>query len=274
MESYGSLITPTCVVCQDVIIGTSLYAPCGHVFDVPCLTEMYQNAVRDETLFPPRCCGQTIHIRVMQQHLNPALVDHFTQKTKELATLDRVYCSSPTCSRFLDGRSRGVILDCPGAKCSTRTCGWCKGRVGGRGWHICKEDSRDAQVLAFSRGKGWASCPGCGQIIELNTGCFHITCRCKTQFCYLCTARWKNCACPQFEDPEVIQAAEERVRQTHGQLGMRNSELVRETIAQVRLVRSCGHGQWVARWGKGRSCHTCYHRQVYRISVSRQHLVY
>jgi hypothetical protein len=36
--------------------------------------------------------------------------------------------------------------------------------------------------------------------VELSTGCFHMTCRCKAQFCYLCAARWKSCACVQWNE--------------------------------------------------------------------------
>ena len=39
-------------------------------------------------------------------------------------------------------------------------------------------------------------------MIELNHGCFHMTCRCKTQFCYRCGAQWKTCSCPQWEEPD------------------------------------------------------------------------
>ncbi|OSX63329.1 hypothetical protein POSPLADRAFT_1080865, partial [Postia placenta MAD-698-R-SB12] len=53
----------------------------------------------------------------------------------------------------------------------------------------------DRAVLALGETQGWARCPGCETMIELNHGCFHMTCRCKTEFCYVCQARWKTCTC-------------------------------------------------------------------------------
>jgi len=37
-------------------------------------------------------------------------------------------------------------------------------------------------------------------MIELDAGCNHITCRCKTEFCYVCCALWKTCACSEWDD--------------------------------------------------------------------------
>ena len=48
-------------------------------------------------------------------------------------------------------------------------------------------------------------------MIELNIGCFHMTCRCRTEFCYLCRARWKTCPCRQWDEERLLAAAEQRV---------------------------------------------------------------
>ena len=44
-----------------------------------------------------------------------------------------------------------------------------------------------------------------------------MTCRCRTEFCYLCHARWKTCQCPQWDERRLLAAAEERV---DAELGM------------------------------------------------------
>lgn len=47
-------------------------------------------------------------------------------------------------------------------------------------------------------------------MIELTTGCFHMTCRCKTQFCYLCSSPWKTCQCPRWDEQRLVTRAEEQ----------------------------------------------------------------
>ncbi|KAI6038337.1 hypothetical protein EDC04DRAFT_2695604 [Pisolithus marmoratus] len=77
--------------------------------------------------------------------------------------------------------------------------------------HTCRQDQGAEQVLHLGRSEGWARCPGCSQLIELNMGCYHMTCRCRTAFCYLCSARWKTCSCPQWDEQRLLTAAERRV---------------------------------------------------------------
>ncbi|KAG6332878.1 hypothetical protein ID866_6213 [Astraeus odoratus] len=37
-------------------------------------------------------------------------------------------------------------------------------------------------------------------MIELDSGCYHMACRCGTKFCYLCSARWRKCRCPLWDE--------------------------------------------------------------------------
>ncbi|KAH0834983.1 hypothetical protein J3R83DRAFT_10699 [Lanmaoa asiatica] len=204
-----------CVICQDPIYGVEVRAPCGHYYDIGCVTDLFQSATRDETLYPPRCCRQNIPFTQVQPHLSQTLLVTFQQKQAEFSTLKRVYCSSPTCSRFLGPLSEGVfaskVYTCPAPGCGRRTCGKCREQYNGDWTHVCRPDADADQVLALGRAAGWARCPGCSQMIELHLGCFHMTCRCRTEFCYLCRARWKTCRCPQWDEGRLLLAAEERV---------------------------------------------------------------
>lgn len=40
-------------------------------------------------------------------------------------------------------------------------------------------------------------CPRCNVIVELESGCNHITCRCKHEFCYVCGLDWPKPANPE-----------------------------------------------------------------------------
>ncbi|KIM77724.1 hypothetical protein PILCRDRAFT_613582 [Piloderma croceum F 1598] len=204
-----------CVICRDPIRGGQIRAPCGHYYDIACVTDLFQSATRDESLFPPRCCRQPILFMTVRQHLTPDLIVLFTEKEKEFATLKRVYCAKPSCSQFLGPQSRSIfgnVMTCPAPGCLTRTCRSCKSKVAFGDPHSkCKVDEMDQQILALGKDAGWARCPGCAQMIELQMGCYHMTCRCKTEFCYLCTARWKTCTCTQWDERRLVAAAEERV---------------------------------------------------------------
>ncbi|KAL4073405.1 hypothetical protein J3A83DRAFT_4357494 [Scleroderma citrinum] len=176
---------------------------------------------------------------MVQTHLSHELVARFEEKGREFGTINRVYCVQPTCSRFLGPISQGTlfsggppIYDCPAPGCTTRTCAGCRGRYDG--WtHTCRQDQGAEQVLNLGQNQGWARCPGCAQLIELNMGCFHMTCRCRTEFCYLCRARWKTCACPQWDERRLLAAAEQRV---DAQLGhVRPWRRHEEVIPSVRV---------------------------------------
>ncbi|KAG2139232.1 hypothetical protein DEU56DRAFT_323867 [Suillus clintonianus] len=202
-----------CVICQDPIFGAEVRAPCGHFYDIGCITDLFQSATRDESLYPPRCCRQNITLPQVRPHLTQAVLAEFELKAQEFGTMKRVYCVAPTCSRFLGPLYEGFfnkVFTCTSPTCTTTTCGKCRGRYEGF-THSCTPDADAEQVLMLSRASGWARCPGCAQMIELNMGCFHMTCRCRTEFCYLCKVLWKNCRCPQWDEARLLAAAERRV---------------------------------------------------------------
>ncbi|KAG1745663.1 hypothetical protein EDB19DRAFT_1632139, partial [Suillus lakei] len=171
---------------------------CGHYYDIGCIIDLFQSALRDELLYPPRCCHQNIPLRQVRPHLTQAFLTEFELKAQEFGTLKRVYCVESTCSRFLGPLHEGdssKVFTCSSPTCMTSTCGKCRGRYR-RFTHSCASDAENERVLGtLIRTSGWSRCPGCSQVVELSTGCFHMTCRCKTQFCYLCRARWKTCNC-------------------------------------------------------------------------------
>ncbi|KAH9939864.1 hypothetical protein B0H21DRAFT_30326 [Amylocystis lapponica] len=189
-----------CVICRDTIEGTQIRAPCGHYFDRECLISLVEASTRDESMFPPRCCQQHIPQSTFEPYMATALATIYTEKSDEFSTLKRVYCANPSCSRFLGPRTNSIIpcaLPCP--SCSATTCNRCRSRVTSGVKHKCTNSQSHREVLALANSKGWARCPTCGQMIELRSGCYHMTCVCATQFCYLCRAPWKTCECSQWE---------------------------------------------------------------------------
>jgi hypothetical protein len=258
-------------VCLESITGERVRAPCGHDFDIPCITHLFQAAVRDESTFPPRCCYMSIPLVSVQSHLTPDLIDRYVERDKESKIVNRVYCSRPRCSRFLGARLEGTILECPVPGCLTQTCGWCKVEVVPSSIknHKCADNADvEPRVLSISREEGWARCPGCGQMVELNKGCNHIVCRCRTEFCYICAATREGCVCYTWVNPRLVEVAEGRVRHLHGAGKDRNHTLVRDAIAHLRSVHNCGYVRWKLRWSKFRRCQGCFRRKLWKICVS------
>lgn len=191
-----------CVACQNVIIDScSVRVPCGHSYDVPCLLSLVKASTQDESLFPPRCCQENVPTSIFEKHMDAQLATLFALKTREFSTPKRVYCAKVTCNRFLGPRtkSKGGPLhsyDCKEPGCATRTCSRCRSEVKKHVLHACRPDDVPRRLVQ----RGCAQqCPGCDRLVELKSGCFHITCACKTQFCYRCGLKWKTCKCPLWE---------------------------------------------------------------------------
>ncbi|TFK68214.1 hypothetical protein BDN72DRAFT_898332 [Pluteus cervinus] len=209
-----------CAVCQDPIRGFEYRAPCGDYYDKECLVELFTLATQDESLYPPRCCRQHIPVDKVLPLMSPDAARKFRDKATEFGTLKRVYCAVPSCSRFLGpehdgGRLSPPYYPCPA--CRNHTCTKCKGNYAGPS-HGCGASNDEREVLSLGQQEGWARCPGCNQLIELHMGCYHMTCRCRTEFCYLCKERWKTCGCVQWDENRLLLAAEQRVDAQFGRL--------------------------------------------------------
>lgn len=245
-----------CAFCRESIDGPQILVPCGHFWDVECLVDLFRAATVDETLFPPRCCQQPILLDIVQHYLGAEMLVTFNRISIEFSTIDRVYCHRPTCSAFICPATETPSTQiCP--KCFEQTCGRCKEQA----HHGASCTIDDAPILAMAKEEGWARCPGCKHLVELTIGCYHITCRCGKQFCYICAEIWKNCTCPQWDEPRLLDHARDRV-QRELPAGppppvRQYEEMVRQTAERLRVDHDCQHA-WRYRQGGGR-CEHCSH---------------
>ncbi|KAI0082222.1 hypothetical protein K474DRAFT_1655575 [Panus rudis PR-1116 ss-1] len=249
-----------CVICGDVIRRIEVQAPCGHFYDVPCLVDLFRATTRDESLFPPRCCQKPFILKQVRHYLGYQLASLYEKKSIEFSTVNRVYCSVPTCSAFIGATTRSSItLRCP--ECFSGTCGQCKDEA-----HpgVPCSTKEDAAVLALAEREGWKRCPGCHRLVELSIGCYHMTCRCRKEFCYVCTATWKTCPCPQWEERRLVAVAQDRVqRQLREEPAARAANwnfgvAVAAMADRLRDDHDCQHGIWRYRPGGGQ-CEVCFH---------------
>ncbi|KAG8358683.1 hypothetical protein FVEN_g3628 [Fusarium venenatum] len=195
-----------CLSCQDDFSDAHTFqAPCSHHWCQPCLVLCIESSLKDESLFPPKCCEP---LPVESCYSIPQdLVKRFQDKTLEFSTVDRTYCSDAACATFIFPQSiKGGIRNC--TRCERQTCILCK-QVRHEG--ICSEDTEAQEVLHLGQQQGWQRCEKCKHLIDLKIGCYHISCPCGHQFCYICGARWKTCQCPHWNENRLVDAAPGRV---------------------------------------------------------------
>ncbi|KAJ7674385.1 hypothetical protein B0H14DRAFT_3067570 [Mycena olivaceomarginata] len=251
--------TAQCVICRDDLGAlTSFQAPCNHFYCRQCLSNLVTSCIGDESLFPLQCCRQYLPMdgtHGVYGQLDVRLRLSFGKKAVEFATVskDRLYCPRPTCSVFLG--STADHLDnvvCP--RCATHVCVSCKQTV--HPGEACGESLAIQQVKALAREQHWQTCPGCAQIIDLQQGCYHMTCRCRTEFCYVCAARWKTCSCPQWEETRLLNTAETAARARVAAPAI-FEQRVAQRIERLRYEHDCANGhRWSRRNGRAR-CEEC-----------------
>jgi hypothetical protein len=224
--------------------------------------------VGDETLLPIRCCQQPFPIDLVCSLLPHDLEVAVKEKTAEHSTpgTDRLYCPNSTCSLFL-----GSVKDVQGGRtscraCLTQVCGYCKQRA--HDGESCTDNAALDEVKAIARTERWQTCPGCHAIVELAVGCYHITCRCRTEFCYICANRWKTCACDRWDENRLMNAAVAEVVDE----GVRvNAPGYRQAVVRVaerlRREEECARHKWDRRGGAAR-CQACNHRLPFFLLVS------
>ncbi|KAF9259012.1 hypothetical protein L218DRAFT_875761 [Marasmius fiardii PR-910] len=250
----------SCTICTDYFNPRRVFhaQACGHYYCRECLLNLVRACIGDESLYPLRCCKQNLSLPNLLPWLDQTVRKNFEIKAAEydIEPNNRLYCANPVCSAFL-GSTAGVKRTVLCASCLTRNCTGCKKRE-----HVgnCTDNEGTLQVQALAREQGWSTCPGCDTIIELHHGCYHMTCRCRTQFCYLCAVPWKNCRCPQWEEGRLLETAQLRVQNQMGRRVDVNAgvalERVQRTIRDLRVDHDCDPHRWQTRWGGGR-CEEC-----------------
>jgi hypothetical protein len=163
--------TEVCEACRDELNVFELArAPCGHVYCRNCLGDLFEAAMTDESLFPPRCCRLEISPEENCAILTAELIQKFDKKKIEFATKNRTYCSVPTCSAFIESQYiSGDIATCP--DCSSTTCTICKATHEGD----CPKDVALQEILEVAKKNSWQRCYACYALVELDYGCNHMT---------------------------------------------------------------------------------------------------
>ncbi|TFK33088.1 hypothetical protein BDQ12DRAFT_658383 [Crucibulum laeve] len=252
-----------CVSCGDSVrLTAALKSPCEHYYCRECIRNLVEAMTRDESLYPLRCCKQSISQDTVLSFLPEDLRVLFMTKNREFGTLSltRLYCPNPRCSLFLgSSEGKGGTILCP--TCKTAACASCK-QLAHPG-DSCTASTGTVLLKELAQKKNWQTCPGCKAIVELDHGCYHMTCRCRSEFCYLCAVPWKNCRCAQWDEGRLVAAAERRVQNELGGAAQRTPanaiafrQRVQEMTRTLRNNHDCVGHAWRRRSGGGR-CEEC-----------------
>lgn len=274
--TLGDRRSVECVICRDSTT-QAFKAPCGCFYDRECLTQLFEKASVDESLFPPRCCNRQIPFAQVRTIFTPRVVQNFEKMTEEFKTPNRLYCHNPICSSFLGpavaNRGQRTNKKCP--RCSKTTCSFCKGPAHAT-FTACPTDRAVQGILQLGEEEGWQSCPSCHHMVELNTGCYHMTCRCKHEFCYLCAQQWKTCTCPHWDETRLLAQAQHQVAREQGalprnarpiQVAARQQD-VRKVADNLRENHQCAHHRAGFVMKSGGTCESCGNRSHLYLLVS------
>ena len=152
-------------------------------------TDAIENAFNSRTLF--QCCQINVPPDLLPDLLSAEFRARYDFLQLELSTPNPVYCSNRSCASFVPpSQARGPdAMDC--SRCGAATCRHCRQRS-----HVgteCVADVQTQQARALAAAEGWKACPSCTNMVEKSRGCYHMTCRCGTEFCYRCGNLYSRC---------------------------------------------------------------------------------
>ncbi|KAL8692630.1 MAG: hypothetical protein Q9218_002394, partial [Villophora microphyllina] len=230
--------THECTSCfDDVPSAEAIGVPCRHKYCAPCFSQLIATALQNEDQFPPKCCLQEIPRAVLRKHLPVHELASFDNKALEysVAIGSRYYCANPECAQWIDTkktRTHNGALECP--HCNRNMCTLCRGPEHPAGQDCPQDFGLDATLQQAERA-GWRRCYNCRALVELNTGCRHITCKCRAEFCYTCGARWRTCACTEEDQARRAREIRRNLEKLEAEARAEEEE-IRAAIAAVEEV--------------------------------------
>lgn len=97
---------------------------------------------------------------------------------------------------------------------------------------------------------GWKVCSRCGAVVERMSGCIHITCVCRNEFCYTCQKTWRTCNCDLYPVEELNRILNERI-------GNDDPGNARHRLQNVLRNYYRHEHDWERQNSEGRACNVC-----------------
>ncbi|OIW34718.1 hypothetical protein CONLIGDRAFT_675680 [Coniochaeta ligniaria NRRL 30616] len=211
LESVGEQVE--CVSCLDDIPKKEAIKTVCHHYCKDCFSRLIQTAVDNEAQWPPKCCLNAIPFRTITKHTSADLLASYRLKDEEfrIPIESRLYCSQPDCGAWIRKEAHDLASRTATCPAGHTVCTMCRGPAHPPGdGEACPQD-RDTQLAdRLAEEEGWRRCARCSVLVEHKEACQHMTCRCGAEFCYVCGARWRTCACTMEQLAEIKQRAAKR----------------------------------------------------------------
>ncbi|MCJ1243310.1 hypothetical protein MMC30_000507 [Trapelia coarctata] len=223
-----------CASCfEDVPHNRAVSLACQHSYCSECFGHLVQTAMQHENFWPPKCCLQEIPENKLEASLSALQLANYRLKAKEYATPagERWYCAKPECGKwFSKSKTRAQDATVLCSHCDFQMCLFCRAASHATG-ERCAQDRGLEATLAAAELEGWRQCYSCHTMVELQSGCRHITCKCRAEFCYTCGAVWRTCRCT--EDDQTRRRAELAARRVVAQQEEAEMQAAIEAVAQA-----------------------------------------
>jgi hypothetical protein len=164
-----------CIACTENCARTRMVlTKCGHHYCANCAKTLFMRSIKDESLYPPKCCKQPIPLALVAKHMDHVELATFQLSSVEFSTRHRVYCSNVACGMFIvpdniDAVNQRAMC----SSCGTESCSVCK-----NGYHHgsdCPDDPSIRQTRELAQSLGWQTCHACDRVVQLRSGCNHMT---------------------------------------------------------------------------------------------------
>ncbi|QDS78064.1 hypothetical protein FKW77_003476 [Venturia effusa] len=247
LDNGASVELTECIIClKNKVKHESITTECGHTYCRGCITRLFQRSLSNPELFPPRCCK--IAIAYDQVHLlfPGEFRQRFDERLEEFETADPIYCPTVDCGKFLPPRIYQQETNTAACdECKEIACTKCRRKAHEE--DVCPGDKDLEELRKIGKDFNWQVCYKCKNMVELRIGCYHISCRCGAQFCYLCGVPWtenpKACKCVRFDESHLLTRAREVAQReaTNGQATQAQNEA---WVDRLRENPDCRHTGW------------------------------
>lgn len=221
-----------CVSCLDDFPVKDCVKVACHSYCSDCFVRLITTAMENNQQWPPKCCLNPIPFKLVLKYIPEDLRAQFQEKVNEteVPVSERIYCHEAGCGVWV--RPDRVLLASSQARCEQGhwTCTMCRGPAHGN--DDCPHDRDLTLTNLMAEEEGWKRCYNCNALVEHGDACQHMTCRCGTQFCYVCGLRWRTCSCTmqQLADIKATAALRRAARVLREQ---EEAEELRQLLAQI-----------------------------------------
>ncbi|KAH7326516.1 hypothetical protein B0I35DRAFT_475157 [Stachybotrys elegans] len=224
--------TVECVSCLDDFPSRqTVRVPC-HNYCYDCFGRLISAACQNEQQWPPRCCLNPIPFDTILRAAPKDVKMKFQARSQEweLPMSERVYCHQPSCGIWISPHGINIAMRVGRCDQNHLTCTLCRGES--HGARDCPEDRDMVLTNELAEEEGWKRCFNCRALVEHRMACHHMTCRCGTQFCYVCGQKWKTCLCTLEQLHEMKAAAIAR-RRRRVDLALQEAAELQQILAEI-----------------------------------------